>query len=76
MEYIKIISIKTLQPNTIANLPFPVANNAVIESALFEVVLNRNSYWESSFWSDSLATKQAFRKKNALPIKTPPTILK
>ena len=26
-------SIKTLQPNTIANLPFPVANNAVIESA-------------------------------------------
>jgi len=33
MEYIKIISIKTLQPNTIANLPFPVANNAVIESA-------------------------------------------
>ena len=33
MEYIKIISIKTLQPNTITNLPFPVANNAVIESA-------------------------------------------
>jgi len=33
MEYIKIISIKTIQPNIIANLLFPAANSAVVASA-------------------------------------------
>jgi len=33
MEYIKIISMKTIKPNIIASLPFPAANSAVVARA-------------------------------------------